>query len=146
MQLSDMLWSVSRIFTPPAKVPGRQTMIIPSLRDLRDGRQAAKVQAQCQLCARQLAGRLYVWRKPPPDRSTLKLWNVETASFTGMTIEDFATFVMANFTVKTADGREWLLDKTVADRIWRSCIDSASPLPEASWEVEITLKRKAARK
>jgi hypothetical protein len=121
-------------------------MIIPSLRDLRDGRQAALVQSQCQLCAKQLVAHMYLWRKQPPERSTLKLWNVETASFTGMTIEDFATFVMANFTVKTADGREWLLDRCIASLIWSACIAPGCPLSLASWQIEMDRKRLAARK
>jgi hypothetical protein len=81
-----------------------------------------------------------------PERSNLKLWNVETMSFIGMTIEDFATFVMANFTVKTADGKEWLLDRCIASLIWAACTEPGSPLPTASWEIEMNLKRQAARK
>jgi hypothetical protein len=137
---------MSRIWTPPAKTPGRQVMVIPYLRDLNSSLQAARVDAQCQLCAQQLAAQLFVWRKPPPERTVLKSWSNDTQSFVGMTIEDFALFLMANFTLRTADGKEWLADIVVADRIWRSCIDADSPLPEASWDAEMTLKRKAARK
>jgi hypothetical protein len=138
--------TLRRIFTPAPKASVRPTMIIPSLRDLRDGRQAATVQSQCQQCAKQLAGRLYVWPKPFPGKATVKSWSTDTQSFISMTIEDFANFVMANFTLKTSDGKEWLLDKAVAVRIWAACVEEDSPLPEASWEVEITLKREAARK
>lgn len=146
MQLSDLIWVVSRIFTPPAKAPGRQTMIIPNLRDLRDERQSATVQAQCQQCAQLLAGHLYVWRKQPPERSTVKSWSTETQSFVGMTIEDFANFLMANFTLRTATGKEFLLDRCIASLIWGACIAPGSPLPEASWQIEIDRKRQAARK
>ena len=146
MQLSDLLHHVSQLWTsPPKAAGGRLTMIIPTLRDIRDERQAATVAAQCRLCASQLVPHMYVWRKQPPERSTLKLWNVETASFTGMSIEDFANFVMSHFQLKTSDGREWLLDKTVADRIWYSCIAADSPLPLANWQIEMDRKRKAAR-
>jgi hypothetical protein len=145
MQLSLVIRYISRLWTPPAKVPGRPTMIIPSLRDLRDGGQAAKVKFQCEQCAMQLAGSLYVWRKAFPGKATVKSWSTDTQSFVGMTIEDFANFLMANFTLKTADGKEWLLDRAVAVPIWAACVEPGSPLPEASWQAEIDRKRKAAR-
>jgi hypothetical protein len=45
MQLIDLiLGTLRRIFTPVLKAPDRLTMIIPSLRDIRDGRQAGKVE------------------------------------------------------------------------------------------------------
>jgi hypothetical protein len=146
MMLTDLMWHVSRIFTPPAKLPGRLTMVIPSLADLRDGRQAEKVAAQCRECAKLLAAHLYVWRKAFPEKTTVKNWSKETQSFVGMNIEDFQNFLMADFTLKTTDGREWLADKTIADRIWQSCTAADSPLPEASWQVERDLKRKEVRK
>jgi hypothetical protein len=121
-------------------------MIIPSLRDLRDGRQSAKVQSQCRACASQLAGLLFVWRKHFPGKGTVKSWSTETQSFVGMSIEDFANFLMASFTLETADGKEWLLDRAVAATIWAACVEPASPLPEASWQIEIDRKRLAARK
>jgi hypothetical protein len=146
MQLTDLIFAtVSRLWTPPAKVPGRLTMIIPALRDLRDGGQADKVAAQCRECAHLLARHLYVWRKPFPDKATVKQFNKETMSFTGMNLEDFQNFLMTYFTLKTADGREWLADKPVADRILEACTEPDSPLPLASWQIEIDLKRKAAR-
>jgi hypothetical protein len=121
-------------------------MTIPCLRDLRDGAQATKVQGQCAACAMQLAGSLYVWRKPFPGKATVKSWSTDTQSFVGMTIEDFASFIMARFEMRTPDGKEFLLDKVIADRIWQSCTAADSPLPLATWEAEISLKREAARK
>jgi hypothetical protein len=88
---------------------------------------------------------LYVWRKPYPEKATVNSWSSDTQSFVGMTIEDFANFVMANFTLKTANGREWLLDRAVAATIWAACVEPGSPLPEASWQIEMDRKRKAAR-
>jgi hypothetical protein len=145
MQLSDLIAYVSRVFTPPPKVSGRQTMIIPYLRDVNSSLHAATVQAQCQQCAKKLASHLYVWRKQAPERTTVKNWSTETQSFTGMQIEDFAYFIMSRFELRTADGREWGLDKAVAIQIWNACIAADSPLPLANWEVEISLKRQAAR-
>jgi hypothetical protein len=121
-------------------------MVIPFIKDINSSVQAGTVTAQCAACAKQLAGSLYVWRKAFPGKATVKSWSTDTQSFVGMTIEDFATFLMANFTLRTTDGKEWLADKVVADRIWKSCIDVDSPLPLATWEVEISLKRQAARK
>ena len=94
--------TLRRIFTPAPKTSVRPTMIIPNLRDLRDGRQAATVHSQCQLCAKQLAGSLYVWSKPFPGKATVKNWSTDTQSFVGMTIEDFANFVMENFTLENS--------------------------------------------
>jgi hypothetical protein len=145
VQLSDLICAVSRLWTPLARIPGRKVMLIPFIKDINKSLQAATVAAQCAACAMQLAGSLYVWRKPFPGKATVKSWSTDTQSFIGMTIEDFATFLMANFTLRTTDGKEWLADKVVADHIWQSCTDADSPLPLASWEEEITLKRRAAR-
>jgi len=146
VQLTDLLHHVSQLWTPPAKIPGRKVMVIPYIKDINDSLQAGRVAAQCQLCAEQLRGHLFVWRKQFPERSTVKSWSTETRSFVGMTIEDFANFVMANFTLKTADGKEWLLDRSVAAMIWAACVEPGSPLSEASWQIEIDRKREAARK
>jgi hypothetical protein len=137
MRLTDLIWaSVSRIFTPPPKVAGRRTMTIPSLADVRDGRQAERVAAQCRECAKLLAAHLYVWRKPFPEKATVKKWNKETMSFVGLNIEDFQNLLMANFILKTSDGREWLADRSIAALIWNACCAEDSPLPPASWQEE----------
>jgi hypothetical protein len=145
MMLTDLVNYVSRIWTPPQRVPGRKVMLIPFIKDINNSLQAGTVAAQCERCAMQLAGSLYVWRKPFPGKATLKSWSTDTQSFVGMTIEDFANFLMAHFTLKTADGTEWLLDRAVAVPIWAACVEPGSPLPEANWQAEIDRKRKAAR-
>jgi hypothetical protein len=146
MLLTDLMHMVSRAWTPPAKLPGRLTMVIPSIRDINDGRQAEKVRTHCAACAQHLAAHLYVWRKAYPEKTTVKHWSKETQSFIGMNITDFQNFLMANFTLKTTDGREWLLDKSIGALIWESCVAADSPLPLASWQVERDLKRKEVRK
>lgn len=145
MQLSDLICAVSRIWSPPPKVQGRQTMTIPSLADIRDGRHSEKVRNQCRDCAKLLATHLYVWRKPYPEKATVKTWSKESQSFVGMNIQDFQNYLMTNFTLKTADGREWLADRSIAALIWNACCEDGSPLPPASWQVETDLKRKATR-
>jgi hypothetical protein len=72
VQLTDLLNHVSRLWTPPAKVPGRKVMVIPFIRDIDNGLQAGTVAAQCAACAMQLAPHLYVWRRPFPQQPTLK--------------------------------------------------------------------------
>jgi hypothetical protein len=146
VQLTDLLHHVSRLWTPPAKIPGRKVMVIPYIKDINNSLQAGTVAAQCQQCAKQLAGHLYVWRKPYPEKATVKNWSTETQSFVGMSIEDFANFLMANFTLRTADGKEWLLDRCIASLIWAACVEPGSPLPEASWQIGIDRKRLEARK
>jgi hypothetical protein len=146
LQLTDLIHLVSHIWTPPAKLPGRQTMVIPTLRDTRDGIQSERVAAQCRECAKLLAPHLFVWRKPFPEKATLKQWNKGTISFTGMNIDDFGNFLMAHFTLKTEDAREWLADRSVAALIWNACCDPDSPLPLASWQEETYRKRLEARR
>src|ERR1700722_13302689 len=103
--------TVGRIFNPPpAKVHGRLTMTIPTLADTRDGRQADKVKNTCNECAKLLAAHLYRWEKKYPEKSTVKTWNVESQCFLGMDIADFQNFLMTHFSLRTADGREWLMD------------------------------------
>jgi hypothetical protein len=145
MQLTDLLSYVTRTWKPPVKLPGRQTIVIPSISDLRDGRQTEKVAAQCRECARPLAVHLYVWRKPFPEKATLKLWSKETMSFVGMNIEDMQNLLMERFTLCTEDRHEWLADRCIADRIWQACITDDSPLPLATWQSEMDRKRKEVR-
>jgi hypothetical protein len=146
MTLTELVNYVSRAWTPPPKNPGRQTMVIPAIVDLRDGRQAAKVQSQCQLCAKQLAGHLYVWRRSFPQQPTVKSWDAASLTFQGMDLDLFRDFLMRNFVLKTPDGKEWALDRVVAAAIWAACIAADSPLPPASWQIEMDRKRLAARK
>jgi hypothetical protein len=144
MQLTDMINYVSRIFTPPPKLPGRERMIIPSLSDTRSLQQA-KVDSQCAECAKLLAAHLYRWVKPYPEKSTIKTWNPKSLCFTGMDLDLFRDYLMQHFTLATQDGREWLLDRSIAALIWDACTQDGSPLPAASWESEMALKRKAAQ-
>jgi hypothetical protein len=146
MLLSDLVNFVSHVWTPPAKLPGRLTMIIPSLADVRNCAQADRVTVQCREAAQLLAAHLYVWRKPPPGKATVKQWNKETMSFTGMNITDFQNFLMANFNLVTADNHPWLLDRSIAAMIWEACCAADSPLGLASWQEEINRKRLEARK
>jgi hypothetical protein len=145
VQLTDLLNHVSRLWTPPAKVPGRKVMVIPFIRDIDNGLQAGTVAAQCAACAKQLASHLYVWRRAFPQQSTLKSWDTASLSFQGMDLDLFREYLMRNFTLSTPDGKQWLLDRAVAVPIWAACVAADSPLPEASWQAEIDRKRKAAR-
>jgi hypothetical protein len=146
VQLSDLLNHVSRLWTPPPRIPGRKVMVIPFIRDINNSLQAGTVAAQCAACAKQLAPHLFVWRRSLPQQPTLKSWDTASLSFQGMDLDLFREYLMRNFVLKTFDSKEWLLDRAVAAAIWAACVEPGSPLPEASWEVEITLKREAARK
>jgi hypothetical protein len=145
VQLTDLLNFVSHIWTPPPKIHGKQRMIIPSIKDLRSSRESDKVKSQCQDCAKQLASHLYIWRKHFPEKSTVKTWNKKSLSFLSMDIDIFANYLMQHFDLRTDDNHEWLLDRAIADLIWRACTAADSPLPPASWQVETDLKRKAIR-
>ena len=145
MQLSDLMCTVSRIFSPPPRLQGRQRMIIPSLRDTRNERMTVKVDAQCKDCATLLAGHLYRWVKPFPEKATLKSWSADGRCFQGMDIEVFQNYVMEHFDLCTDDNHPWLLDRSIAALIWNVCTDDGSPLPLASWQIETDLKRKAIR-
>lgn len=146
MQLTDLINFVSHVWTPPAKIHGRERMIIPSIKEMGNARYTDKVSAQCRECAKLLAGHLYRWVKPYPEKATLKSWNAHGQCFVGMDIDVFANYLMQRFDLRTDDNHEWLLDRAVAALIWNACTDAASPLPLASWQVETDLKRKAARK
>jgi hypothetical protein len=145
--LRELIHRIRRLWTPPPppKLPTRPTMIIPTIADVRNCTQAEKVQSQCRECSKLLAPHLYVWHKPFPEKPTVKRWNPDSLSFTGMDLNLFAGYLMQQFTLKTADGKEWLLDRSIAALIWAECTDEGSPLPEASWEVEMAFKRKAVR-
>jgi hypothetical protein len=146
VQLTDLMHLVSQIWTPPAKVHGKLiTMIIPSLQDTRNERMKEKVDTQCRECSRLLSTHLFVWRKPFPEKPSLKSWSKEGLCFQGMNIEDFQNYVMQHFNLVTADNRPWLLDRSIAALIWNACCAEDSPLGLASWQEEINLKRKAIR-
>lgn len=146
MQLSDLICAVSRLWSPPAKIPGRKVMVIPFIKDVNNTLQAGKVAAQCAACAKQLAaGHLFVWRRSFPQQSTVKRWDTASLSFQGMDLDLFRDYLMQNFVLKTPDGKEWALDRAVAAPIWAVCVEPGSALPEASWLIERTRKREAGR-
>jgi hypothetical protein len=145
MMLTDLVNYVSRIWTPPQKLPGRKVMVIPFIKDINNSLQSATVAAQCAACATALAPHLFVWRRSFPQQSTLKSWDTASLSFQGMDLDLFQEYLMRNFVLTTADSKEWLLDRAVAAAIWAACVAQDSPLPEASWQSEIDRKRKAAR-
>jgi hypothetical protein len=149
MLLTDLLHLASHLWTPSSthsRSISKERMIIPNIKDLASSREAAKVDAQLRECSRLLASHLYVWRKPFPAQATVKSWSPESLSFVGMDIDVFRCYVMDRFTLRTDDNHEWLLDRAVADLIWRSCTAADSPLPEASWSAEMALKRLAGRR
>ena len=121
-------------------------MLTPHIKDINNSLQAATVAAQCQQCAKDLAGSLYVWRKPFPGKATVKSWDTASLTFQGMDLDLFREYLIRSFVLTTADSKEWLFDRAVAAAIWAACVAQDSPLPLASWEAEITLKRTAARK
>ena len=145
MQLTDLMYAVSHIFTPPPKAPDRKTMVISSLQDTRNERMKEKVTAQCQECSRLLSNHFFVWRKSFPEKATLKSWSKEGLCFQGMDIQMFENYIMQNFNLVTEDNRPWLLDRSIAALIWNACCAEDSPLGLASWQVEMDLKRKTAR-
>lgn len=147
MMLSDLLHAASSLFRPPAVQPySREKMIIPNLQDCRNERMKEKVDAQCRECSRLLATHLFVWRKPFPEKPTLKSWSRESQCFQGMDIEVFQNYVMQNFNLVTADNHPWLLDRSIAAFIWNACCADDSPLGSASWQEETNRKRLEARR
>jgi hypothetical protein len=120
-------------------------MIVPYLQAIRDARQADIVAAQCRECSRQLASTLYVWRRAFPAKSTLKFWNVEDCCFSGMDLDSFIGYLTERYRFHTEDSREWILDRAIAALIWDSCTSQETPLKEASWLLERTLKREAGQ-
>jgi hypothetical protein len=148
MQLSDLLHAASNLFRSPSPMQtyGRERMVIPCLQDTRNERMKDKVDGQCRECSRLLASHLFVWRKPFPEKPTLKSWSKEGLCFQGMEIQVFSDLIMERYTVVTEDNRRWLLDRSIAALIWNSCCDPDSPLPLASWQEETSRKRKEARK
>jgi hypothetical protein len=139
------LTNLLRIFHRPARPKSKPIMIVPYLTAIRDSRQADIVAAQAKECSRQLASHLYVWRRAFPQRSTLKFWNVEDCCFSGMDLDSFISYLTANYRFFTEDSREWILDRAIAALLWDACVSETSPLKEASWLLERTLKRKAGQ-
>jgi hypothetical protein len=122
----------------------KQIMLVPMLRDLDDYEKVDQVRQQCRKCAEKLAPHLFIWRKAAPSKSTIKSWCPQERKFLGMDIALFQEFIQNQFSVRTADNKEWLLDRPIADRIWSECVSENSPLPEASWEIEREKQRRAA--
>jgi hypothetical protein len=119
----------------------RPTMFVPYIRDTDNWSKQVEVQTQCKKCAEKLASHLFVWHKTFPYRSTVKFWCPREHKFLGMDLESFCRFIELTFSVRTADNREWRLDKKVASLIFEQCIAADSPLPEASWQVEAERKK-----
>jgi hypothetical protein len=142
---TNLLCAVRRTFLQPPKIKAKPTMVIPSFADLRDGSQTAKVQAQCQQCAKQLASHVYRWERSFPQKSLIKRWEPETLSFVTVDLDNFSNYLTQHFALYTDDGSRWLADRVVADRILQACAASDSPLPLASWQLQTDRKRKAIR-
>src|ERR1700693_1049962 len=102
MMLTDLISAtVGRLFhAPPPPIQGRQKMLIPNIKDIRNSLQSAKVQAQCAECARLLASHLYRWKKPYPEKSTVKSWSTESQSFLGMDISLFQQYLIQHFSLR----------------------------------------------
>jgi hypothetical protein len=143
--ITNLLCAVRRMFLQPPKIKGKPIMIVPYLQAIRDARQVDLVAAQCRECSRLLAPHLYVWRKSFPHKSTLKTWNAADCCFSGMDLNLFISYLTEHYRFFTEDSREWILDRAIAALILDTCTSPDSPLKEASWLLERTLKRKAAR-
>ena len=128
--------------TPPGE-DNRPIMTVPYLRDCDNWRKADQEKALCRRCAEQLATHLYRWEKKWPALSTVKTWDEKEKRFLGMDLSLFQEFIMNRFSVRTADNREWLLDRKIAALIWAECIADDSPLPPASWAFELNRKKEA---
>jgi len=122
---------------------GKPVMVVPFIKDTDDWRKHDLVKATCRKCAEQLAGFLYRWAKSWPALSTIKTWDDKEQRFLGMDLSLLQEFIMASFSVRTPDNREWLLDRNIAALIWAECIADESPLPPASWAVESNRKTEA---
>jgi hypothetical protein len=143
--LRNLLLAGRRLFSGTPRIKGKPIMIVPYLAAIRDVRQADTVSAQCRECSRLLASHLYVWRRAFPQKSTLKFWNVEDCCFSGMDLDLFIRFLTEHYRFFTEDSREWNLDRAIAALIWDACTSQETPLKEASWLVERTLKREAGQ-
>jgi hypothetical protein len=120
------------------------TMVIPHLKDADNFRCEDKVRQICRKCAEQLSAHLFRWAKQWPSRSTLKTYDKAQRRFVGLDLSLFQDYLMNHFIIKTPDGNQWLLDRSIAARIWSECVADDSPLPEASWAVEAQKRAGAA--
>jgi hypothetical protein len=118
-------------------------MLVPTLQDLDDYLKEDLVRQICRKCAIQLSVHLFIWKKEFALKDTIKTWCPIERKFLGMDLSLFQEFMQDHFSVRTADHQEWLLDRSIADRIWSECITENSPLPDASWAIEAQ-KRRAA--
>jgi hypothetical protein len=116
-------------------------LIVPYLRDSDDCTKQDKVKEQCRKCVHQLVSHLFRWEKSFPSHSTLKTWDQEQKRFLGLDLEGFQDYLMSHFSIRTEDGRQWLLDKKLAALIWESAVAADSPLLAANWAEEARRRR-----
>lgn len=116
-------------------------MVVPYLKDCSNWRKEDTVKAQCRKCAEQLVSHLFKWEKQLPSQCTLKTWDTAEKAFRGMDLSLFQDFIMNRFSVRTPDNQEWLLDRSIAARIWAACVADDSPLPPASWVIQLERRR-----
>lgn len=118
-------------------------MIVPYLKDTNAESKQELVKSICHRCAEQLSVHLFKWERKFPSRSTVKTWSASEGKFLNMDLSLFQEFIMNHFSVRTADNQEWMLDRSIAARIWEQCVSDESPLPPADWNIE-GRKRKVA--
>jgi hypothetical protein len=121
----------------------REIMVVPCLRDVQNWRCDDKVKVQCRRCAEQLVPFFFRWAKTFPSLSAVKTWDSREQKFRGLDLDLFALLIEERFRIRTEDGRAWRLDKLIARLIWAECISDDSPLPPASWVIELKKKREA---
>jgi hypothetical protein len=123
---------------------GRPVMVIPSMDDLANSAdRAEKIKSLCAACAKQLAKHYYVWRKGNPLFGVLKTW--EGDRFLGVDLTMLITYIVNTY--DTYDGEEHFLGpcRAVAALIWEAATAADSPLPTASWTIELQMKKATAK-
>jgi hypothetical protein len=120
---------------------GLPVMVVPYLKEINNFSYQTKVNAQVHRCAEQLAAHLFKWKKEWPSLSRVMFWSVSEKRFLGLDLDNFAIFIERQFRVQTEDRMAWRLDRVIAARIWATCIADDSPLPPASWQIELNRKR-----
>jgi hypothetical protein len=127
----------------------KPVLVVPKLSEMRvDAYRAdlrAKIDAQLEAGARQLAGANF-WRWDRRMlRPAIERWSADELRFVGLDLYDFCVAVEATFRVQTDDGAQWRLDRCIGDRLWAAAI-RPGVLPVANYDIEFAKRKEAEQR
>jgi hypothetical protein len=144
LQLTDLIHSVSRIFTPPAppRTEVRPLLVVPVHEEINSSLKEAEVREVLTVTAAQIAGSGLVWKWIKADGSSyLVSWDKDQKLFLQGTLEDWRMFFSDGWRVRDTKHIEYRGPSLlVTDRLIAAVL-AHHETPRADWALQLRMKR-----